>query len=214
MSAFFLTRLAESPWDYISWVLIIMFSICVHEYSHARTALRCGDDTAARAGHLTLNPLVQMGLQSMIVLALIGIAWGAVPVSPGRLSRIDRAKVAFAGPASNLILALVFAGLATLAFRFAGPSALDGAPRLLVVAAHANATLFLFNMLPVPMFDGWSVAEGFVPSLEGVRARMGPHLNWIVLLVVFLTPVFDFVWTGGIALGNAAIVLWARLLGA
>ena len=62
MNGFFLSRLAESPLDYISWVLIIVFSICVHEYAHARAALRYGDDTAARSGHLTLNPLVQMGL--------------------------------------------------------------------------------------------------------------------------------------------------------
>lgn len=212
MSGFFLSRLAESPWDYVSWVLIIMFSICVHEYAHARMALRCGDDTAARAGHLTLNPLVQMGPQSMLVLALIGIAWGAVPVSPARLTRGQRALVAFSGPAANLVLAVVFAVIAAVALRLSGPESLDGAPRLLIVATHANATLFVFNMLPVPLFDGWSVAEGFVPGLEGVRTRLGPQLNWIVLLVVFLTPLFDFVWTAGITIGNSAILLWAQIV--
>ena len=213
MSGFFLSRLAESPWDYVSWVLIIMFSICVHEYSHARMALRCGDDTAARAGHLTLNPLVQMGPQSMIVLALIGIAWGAVPVSPARLSRGERSLVAFAGPAANLLLAVVFAGLAVTGIRILGEAGGMGAPYLLAKAAQANATLFILNMLPIPMFDGWSVLEGAAPALEDVRRRMGPQLGWIVLIVVLVTPVFDFVWAGGNAFAFQIMNLWAHLIG-
>ncbi len=213
MNAFFLSRLAESPWDYVSWVLIIMFSICVHEYAHARMALRCGDDTAARAGHLTLNPLVQMGPQSMVILALIGIAWGAVPVSPGRLSRSGRAKVAFAGPAANLLLAIAAAGLAVVASRLLGGSDGRGVPYLLAKTAQANATLFVLNMLPIPMFDGWSVAESQVPAMETFRLRFGAQLNWILLLLMFLTPLFSFVWFGGDLIAVHAIRLWAALLG-
>lgn len=213
MSGFFLSKLAESPWDYVSWVLIIMFSICVHEYAHARMALRCGDDTAARAGHLTLNPLVQMGPQSMLMLALIGIAWGAVPVSPGNLSRSGRAKVAFAGPASNLLLAIVAAGLAMVAARLLGDAEGRGAPYLLAKAAQANATLFVLNMLPIPMFDGWSVAESHIPAMERFRLRVGPQLNWILLLLMFLTPLFSFVWFGGDLIAVHALRLWAALLG-
>jgi len=213
VSGFFLSRLAESPWDYVSWVLIIMFSICVHEYAHARMALRCGDDTAARAGHLTLNPLVQMGPQSMLVLALIGIAWGAVPVNPVALSRSGRAKVAFAGPAANLLLAIVASGLAVVAARFLGDSEGRGAPYLFAKAAQANATLFVLNMLPIPMFDGWAVAESHIPAMEGFRLRIGPQLNWIILLVMFLTPLFSFVWLGGDLIAVHALRLWATVLG-
>lgn len=213
MNGFFLSRLAESPWDYVSWVIVIVFSICVHEYAHARTALRYGDDTAARSGHLTLNPLVQMGPQSLLILALIGIAWGATPIDPSRLRRADRAKVAFAGPAANLILAIVFAGLTVAAIRLMGSGRIEGAPSLLATAARANATLFIFNMLPIPMFDGWSVLEGAFPRLEDLRARLGPRLNWIVLIVIFMTPVFDFVWRFGHAASLLAISLWARLFG-
>lgn len=213
MSGFFLSKLAESPWDYVSWVLIIMFSICVHEYSHARMALRCGDDTAARAGHLTLNPLVQMGPQSMLMLAIIGIAWGAVPVNPGLLSRSGRAKVAFAGPAANLLLAFIAAGLAMIVTRILGDSSGHGAPYLLAKTAQANATLFVLNMLPIPMFDGWSVAESHFPAMEGLRVRLGPQLNWILLILMFLTPLFSFVWLGGERIAVQAIRLWAAILG-
>ncbi|MBU4459188.1 MAG: site-2 protease family protein [Verrucomicrobia bacterium] len=213
MNGFFLSRLAESPLDYISWVLIIVFSICVHEYAHARAALRYGDDTAARSGHLTLNPLVQMGLQSLLILALIGIAWGAVPIDPSRMRRADRAKVAFAGPAANLLLTIVFSGLALLATRLLGDPEGTGAPYLLARAAQANATLFVLNMLPIPMFDGWSVAESYVPAMENFRLRVGPQLNGILLFVMFLTPLFSFVWLGGDLIAVQAVNLWAHLFG-
>jgi Zn-dependent protease len=71
----FIQQALTDPFLYFGWITFVVFSICCHEYAHAYTALRFGDDTAARNGHLTLNPLVQMGLQSLIVLALFGLAW-------------------------------------------------------------------------------------------------------------------------------------------
>lgn len=213
MSGLFVNLLLTSPWDYISWVVIIVFSICVHEMAHAWTALRHGDDTAARAGHLTLNPMVQMGLQSMIVLALFGIAWGAAPFNPARLDRAARSRVAFSGPAANLALAVVFSGLTALSLLAFGPDRAAGMTRALATASRANATLFLFNMLPLPMLDGWAVLAGFFPSMDGLRARLGAQVNLIFLLVMFLTPAFSLVWRGGHAVAVTLISLWARLVG-
>ena len=89
-------------------LLVVVFSVCLHEYAHARAALWQGDATAAEQGHLTLNPLKQMGPMSLIMLLIIGIAWGAVPVNPGRMRhRYSDALVSFAGPATNLALFLV-----------------------------------------------------------------------------------------------------------
>ena len=92
------------------WVVIVMFSICLHELAHAWVALKHGDDTAAQAGHLSLNPAIQMGPYSLILLAVLGLAWGAVPVDEGRMrSRASGAWVAVAGPLTNLALMVVFA---------------------------------------------------------------------------------------------------------
>ncbi|MCX6995813.1 MAG: site-2 protease family protein, partial [Kiritimatiellaeota bacterium] len=77
---FFIVQAWEQPFFFFAWVGIVTFSICVHEFAHAWMALRCGDDTAARAGHLSLNPFRQMGPSSLIALLVVGIAWGAVPV--------------------------------------------------------------------------------------------------------------------------------------
>ena len=101
----FVNYLTENPQFFLSWVIAITFSICVHEWAHAFTALKCGDDTAERAGHLTLNPLVQMGPASIFYLLILGIAWGAVPVDVSQLrKRWHEPLVSFAGPLSNLIL--------------------------------------------------------------------------------------------------------------
>ena len=85
MSGLFITRLFEEPYYTFIWLLVIVFSICCHEFAHAWTALHQGDPTAAEQGHLTLNPLKQMGVFSLIMLAIMGIAWGAVTVNPSRM---------------------------------------------------------------------------------------------------------------------------------
>ena len=101
----FITQLAENPRYFFLVTLAVIPSICLHEYFHAQVALWCGDDTAARNGHLTLNPLKQMGWISLIMFFFIGIAWGQVPVDPRRLTRKQDALVSFAGPFMNLVLA-------------------------------------------------------------------------------------------------------------
>ena len=116
----FIQQALTDPFLYFSWTIFVIFSICCHEYAHTYTALRFGDDTAARSGHLTLNPLVQMGLQSLIILALFVLAWGSVPVSPGRVrSARKRAMISFAGPLINLLLCLLFS-LLTVTAKTAG----------------------------------------------------------------------------------------------
>ncbi len=98
-----------------AWVFWVVASIVLHELGHGWMALRCGDDTPRALGHMTLNPLVHMGGFSLIAFALIGIAWGAMPVNPHAFrGRYDDAKVAFAGPAVNVLLVIgcvLFGGL-------------------------------------------------------------------------------------------------------
>ena len=89
----FVQYLSSDPLYFFSWTLAVIFSVCFHEYWHAATALKLGDDTAARAGHLSFNPMVQMGPASLIMLLLIGIAWGSVPVDPRRQRLGQRYKV-------------------------------------------------------------------------------------------------------------------------
>ena len=97
----FIEQLLDHPVYFITWVAVVTFSICVHEFMHAWTALTQGDSTAQREGYLSLNPLKVMGLRSLIMLVLIGVAWGAVPVNPRAMRRsYSPVLVACAGPLS------------------------------------------------------------------------------------------------------------------
>lgn len=90
------------------WVFWIIGSITLHELAHGWAALRQGDSTPVEAGHMTLNPVVHMGKVGLIMFAVAGIAFGMMPVDPSRFrSRHGDASVAAAGPAVNLVLAVV-----------------------------------------------------------------------------------------------------------
>src|SRR5262249_8984123 len=97
----------QSPVLLVSWIVWVIGSIVLHELAHGWAALWCGDRTPIETGHMTWNPLVHMGQMSLLMFALVGIAWGQMPVDPSRFrGRYDDAKVALAGPLMNLALAI------------------------------------------------------------------------------------------------------------
>ncbi|MFH0953838.1 MAG: site-2 protease family protein [Verrucomicrobiota bacterium] len=209
----FISALFTEPFYYLAWVGVVTFSICFHEYSHASMALKMGDDTAARSGHLSLNPVVQMGQASLIMLLLIGIAWGAVPVNVGRLpGRKAAALVSFAGPASNLLLCLVFGALAVGLRVFVvvqGVTTL--ASRFFALGCTANAVLFVFNMLPVPMLDGWPIFSLFFPALRGISMAQAQNISWILMAVLFISPLGNLIWGIGSGLAGLVAAGWPKL---
>ena len=106
----FLRYLLTDSQYFIWWVTISVFSVCLHELFHALAATYEGDDTPKQLGYLTLNPLVHMGQQSLIILLLTGMCWGLCPVNPRKFRhRYGDALVAFAGPFANLLLMILFA---------------------------------------------------------------------------------------------------------
>ncbi len=174
--------------DPLGWAVgcaIVIFSICCHEWSHARTALAFGDDTAARAGHLTLNPLRQMGWMSLAMLALCGLAWGAVPVDEGRMrGKWAPEIVALAGPAMNMVLWVAFLLVARLAFVLGNMTWITVAFQGAVV----NFALALLNLVPIPGLDGHRFFRRFLPQMSG-------NVNLVLVLVLFFFGaryLFDF----------------------
>lgn len=187
----FIELALKQPDQYAIWIMIVMFSICIHEYSHARAALYFGDDTALQNGYLTLNPLKTMGPFSLIMLFLIGIAWGAVPVNPSTYKKkLHRSLTSFAGPASNLALALIFAIVAAVLMTVdweSGHEISATAYEVSVRFVMLNFVLFLLNMLPVPMLDGWHIAEPFFPQMKSISSQTGELLTVGFLLLFFVT---------------------------
>lgn len=189
----FIQLLFSNPLIFLLIVALVMFSICVHEYAHAQVALWQGDDTAAREGHLSLNPLVQMGWQSMALCCLLGLAWGAVPVDRGRFRhRYSDALVSFAGPGANFLLAIGFAVAGAVGLRVfhANEQLADLIFSVGVYAGGLNVALGLFNLLPVPILDGWSVFKYFIPAMARVRDEHQQIVFVVLIVILFSTNLF------------------------
>jgi Zn-dependent protease len=172
---------------------LFILSLSVHEFAHAWAAYRLGDDTAARAGRLTLNPLAHLDPLGTLALFLAGFGWAKpVPYDPTRFRRsismgTGSALVSAAGPASNILLALLSAVVFGLVLRFAPDAAAVDTPGRMFLANMVvlNCGLALFNLLPVPPLDGGGLIGGLLPF----RYRAGWHrlqqLGPFLLLAVF-----------------------------
>jgi Zn-dependent protease len=178
----------------------LITAVVLHELAHGVVAYRLGDDTARRAGRLTLNPIKHLDPVGSVLLPALGALSGLpvlgyakpVPVSPSRLRspRRDMVLVALAGPGCNLVLAMASA----LAVRFfaAHPSEpvrdwsdLDGIARVGIPFALVNLFLGLFNLIPIPPLDGSRLVERFLPVrwLPGWR-RLTPYGFMVVFVIV------------------------------
>lgn len=149
----------ESGRQYYLFVIVtVVISIVLHELAHGWMAMRLGDDTPLHTGHMTGNPLVHMGPFSLIAAFLFGIAWGQMPIDPTRLrGRYGALKVAAAGPATNLALALVAVTALGLWWRFGTIENVQlqhNLARFIWVFGLYNAMLCVFNLIPVPPLDG------------------------------------------------------------
>ena len=150
----------------------LVFSLCFHEFSHGYIAYRLGDNTAARNGRLTLNPMAHLDLVGYLMILFVGFGWAKpVPVNPINFinPRIDMMKVAFAGPASNLMLAFI----AGTILRFTGYAGLFHNNIIIDVLQYLtwiNIALAVFNMLPVAPLDG-SQIFGNIISKNGLDSE-------------------------------------------
>lgn len=182
-------------------IIFILIAITVHEFAHAYMADRLGDPTAKLEGRLTLNPFAHLDPVGTLALILFKFGWGKpVPVDYYNLRhpRKDGALIAFAGPASSLVLALVFA----LINRFVFPIPVA----IIIPFLSINLSLAFFNLLPIPPLDGSKVILGLVPfeKAEGIEEFFStygfalllflflPVVNGQSLLNLFLTPAVVF----------------------
>lgn len=155
---------------------ILVPSVILHEVSHGAVALLFGDDTAKRAGRLTLNPLRHITPWGTIVVPIVTVLAGLgffgwakpVPVNVGKLRspRNHGVLVALAGPATNVVLAAVCGALFYVVFAAGhpGPVAASLGARVLFDAGFVNVWVACFNMVPIPPLDGSALVERLLPS--------------------------------------------------
>lgn len=181
----------------IQFIIILLISITVHELAHAVAADRLGDPTPRRMGELSLNPFVHMDQIGILLLILtsisqFGFTYGRTHVTPSNLKfgpQRGNALVAIVGPLSNLVLAglisLVLTAAANGTIQFSDPTALT----FLYNAMRINVFLFIFNLLPIPPLDGFTVLGGFLSARQ--MYSLAPLQQWgplIFLLLVFGDP--------------------------
>jgi Zn-dependent protease len=196
MSGWWMGNLAEHG-DYallVSWIFWVLFSITLHELAHGWAALWQGDDTPRRFGRMTPNPIVHMGWMSLLMFAIVGIAWGVMPTDPSkyRWKRRGRIVVAGAGPAMNIAIALV-ALTATAMWTQYGPPAeplYRNMQMFLLTGGWLNLTLAAFNLLPVPPLDGSGILMGL--SYRSYHFFQKPEIQMygmFVLMAIFISGV-------------------------
>lgn len=189
----FIKMLFTDPRFFAASILIVVFSICLHEFLHAWTALKMGDPTAADHGHLTMNPFKQMGIISLLMLCFIGLAWGQVPVNPCNLNtRKKRIAVALAGVAGNLFLVIAFSILSLIVMTALPEETF--AARMLIYGAVINMVLFIINIMPIPGFDGFNIVREYI-RINSVKMAEKANVFFFVLamlLFVFIDRISEF----------------------
>jgi Zn-dependent protease len=211
------TAWAESPAFLVSWVVLVVFSIVVHELAHGWMAMRCGDDVPLHSGHMTINPFVHIPPFAWIMFLLVGITWGLMPTNPSNYRRrYDEAMVAFAGPLSNLILAIFFS-LGTVLWVKHGTGVINAEfygnmERFLWLGTLLNMVLFAFNLIPVPPLDGSRILGNFVPAFDRLWQGERGQIVMIVVFVGLFLIAGRIVWPIGAVVAEAMLTAWSLVV--
>lgn len=176
--------LFEEPILFLIWMILIVFTISIHEYFHAFTANALGDSTAKYQGRLTLNPLAHLDPIGTLLLLIVGIGWGRpVPFNPLNLrnQKWGPAIIAISGPASNFLAAVAVG----LLLRFFEPTNL-----LLYffwsLFVWINLVLGIFNLLPIPPLDGSHLLFAILtPFSEGLKTTLYQIGFYLLIFLIF-----------------------------
>ncbi len=174
---------------------ILIISLSVHEFSHGLAAYWLGDDTAKRAGRLTLNPLSHLDIFGLIALFIIKIGWAKpVPINPYNFKNFkrDTALTAAAGPASNFIMAILFSIVFNGYMKVFNDSMIMGNTvtlfigRILFLTIFFNLALGLFNLIPFPPLDGSKILGGFLSDQVYFKYTAQERKGMIAFMAIML----------------------------
>ncbi|HKL12214.1 MAG TPA: site-2 protease family protein [Halanaerobiales bacterium] len=184
---------------------VLLLSLSIHEYSHGYVSYLLGDPTPKQNGRLTLNPIAHLDLVGSLVLLITRrIGWAKpVPIDPRyyKNPRKGLMIVGFAGPGSNLILAIIFALIFRTVMAFASINSVGAIGtqvsnlqyvilRFLILAVIVNLSLGFFNLLPIPPLDGSNILRGLIPrNLDKYLNKLQGPIGMVLLLVLAYTGI-------------------------
>ena len=169
---------------------VLVFALVFHEFSHAWVANKLGDPTARYSGRLTLNPLAHLDPFGSLMILFVGFGWAKpVPVDSRYLAnpRVDMMKIAFAGPAANLLLAFVGGTIIRTGL-------VSGSITLMILLfTQINIMLAVFNMIPIPPLDGSQIFSGIMmrryPELVYKLQMYGPQILLGLIMIGYFTRI-------------------------
>lgn len=169
---------------YLYVLPILLVSLTIHEYAHGWVAYRYGDDTAKRMGRLTLNPLAHISIFGTIILPLlIHFGWAKpVPVNFAVLTKSQIFKVAAAGPAANILLALSL----IIAFHLFRLESIPLLSSFVSLAVLLNIILAVFNLIPIPPLDGSRMVYARLKSPQAIDTYRKFSQFGMLILIGFL----------------------------
>ncbi len=195
--------------QYLLFVIItfaLIFSLTFHEYGHAIVASLIGDDTAKRAGRLTLNPIPHIDPVGLLLVLVIGIGYAKpVPTDPRKFrTRWGILLVAAAGPAMNLLLAILATNIYLIGLKSGWPLFQGvGAYTFFTVLALINMLLMLFNLLPIGPLDGHYILPYFLPREMArkylqINQRYGVYALLALIVLNYMgVPIVESIWKVG-----------------
>lgn len=204
------------------WALPVVFAVVLHEVAHGWVADKLGDDTARWMGRLTLNPLKHIDPVGTVLVPILLLVVGSpflfgyakpVPIDFRKLNRPkqDMVWVALAGPATNLLLALVSTLLLFVMAKLPATMLWLSEPvgTMCQASILINMVLCIFNLIPLPPLDGGRVAVGLLPGAASYRlSRLEPY-GFVIIIVLLLTGVLQNI-IGPPIMGTARILItWA-----
>ena len=183
-----------SPEVLVLLIPVLLFALVFHEFSHGWVTNKLGDPTAKNQGRLTLNPIAHLDPIGSMMILFVGFGWAKpVPVDSRYLAnpRKDMMKIAFAGPASNLLLAFL-GGILIRLTGYVGPLT-----SMLILFTQINISLAVFNMIPIPPLDGSQIFSGIMirrnPQLVMQLQMYGPQILMGLILFGMFTGI-SIIW--------------------
>lgn len=195
----------------------LLLALTFHEFAHGYVAYRLGDPTAQSAGRLTLNPLKHLDPIGTIAFFFIKFGWAKpVPVNPTyfRNPKKDMLWVALAGPATNLILAIISAMLAkgiwllatVLPYSTALEAFLVPLNGMLIASVWINLVLCIFNFLPIPPLDGSRILMGLLPNKAAMSYMQVERYGFVIILVLAFSGILSKVIMPIISFANSMLL--------
>ncbi len=171
-------------------LLIWVFSLCLHEYAHARVAYAGGDVSVVDKGYLDFNPLRYMDGMTSVILPIVFLLLGGIPLPGGAVwinqsllrSRGWITAVSLAGPLANIVVAIACA--APFALGFVGDDSTHPAWAILAFCTYLQLSAAILNLLPVPGLDGYGAIEPWLPY--SVRQAVAPYRRYAVFALLLL----------------------------